>query len=217
MLRRTPLKVKMPLKAKTPMKKYSTLRAKTPLRAKSPMRDWTAKAQSSDAKDVATNDTLKQQKPKRPRRTTPNYVSDMDKVFQYYIRLRDVMPGGYGRCISCGKIKPFNHLQAGHFFSRKHFSTRWHEDNVNAECEYCNCWNGEHLLTYKENLVKKIGTQRFQLLEIENHKSRKWSDFEIKAMIKHYSQKILQLASSKGLPISQEVQRLIKKYQKISL
>ena len=190
MLRRTPLKAKTPL------------RTKTPLRAKSPLRAVSQKKMKENP-DVAPK--------KRKRRSEPNYVMDMDKVFQYYIRLRDVMPGGYGYCISCGKVKPFNHLQAGHFFSRKHMSTRWNEDNVNGECEWDNCWNGEHLLTYKENLIKKIGMQRFQMLEVESRQTRKWSNFEIKAMIKHYSQKIVHLASQKGLPISQEVQRLIRK------
>ena len=194
------------------MLKRTPLKRKTPLQAKTPWR-WKPKPK---AKEQPTDGEVAAPKKKRVSRE-PNYVADMDKVFQYYIRLRDVMPGGYGRCISCGKIKPFNHLQAGHFFGRAHFSTRWHEDNVNAECEWDNCWNGEHLLTYKENLIKKIGKQRFKLLEVTKNQSRKWSDFEIKAMIKHYSEKIIQLASAKHLPISQDVQRIIRKYQKIKL
>ncbi len=193
--------------------KFSVMLRKTPLKAKTPQRT------KSYWKNKLKNNEIVEAKEKKPRKrsSTPNYVADMDKVFQYYIRLRDVMPGGYGRCISCGKIKPFNHLQAGHFFGRAHFSTRWHEDNVNAECEWDNCWNSEHLLTYKENLLKKIGMKRFQLLEVLHKQPRKWSDFELKALIKHYSGEILRLSVAKHLPVSQEVQRIIKKYQKMSL
>ena len=207
MLRKTPLKSKTPLRSNTPLRSYSTLKTKTPLRAKSPLRAVSPKAEKPK---------VEQTKPKK-RRVTTNYVADMDRVFQYYIRLRDVMPGGYGKCISCGKIKTFNHLQAGHFFSRKHMSTRWNEQNVNAECEYCNCWNGEHLLTYKENLIRKIGMQGYQVLDYMHNQPRKWSDFEIKAMIRHYGQEIIRLASAKKLPVTVDVQRIIRKYQKMPL
>ena len=184
---------KMPLKTKTP------LRAKTPLKPKK------------------KSEKLVEKKVHRKRRTEPNYVADMDKVFQFYIRLRDVMPGGYGRCISCGKIKPFDHLQAGHFFGRAHFSTRWHEDNVNAECEWDNCWNGEHLLTYKENLIKKIGIQRFKLLELTKNQTRKWTAVEIKIMIKYYAKQIMQLSASKHIPVSKGVLDIIIRYEKKKL
>lgn len=196
---------------KTPLKARTSLKAKTWLKAK----PYSKKVINGDLEKTCSIsvDTKTTQK-KQNRRTSPNYVADMDKVFQYYIRLRDVMPGGFGRCISCNKIKPFNHLQAGHFFSRRHFSVRWNEDNCNAECEYDNCWNGEHLLTYKENLIKKIGVQRFQMLEVASRQTRRWSDFEIKTMIKYYGEKVVQLASAKKIPISKDVQRIIKKYQK---
>lgn len=205
---------KTPLKTKTPLKQYSTLRTKKPLRTKSPMRDWTAKAQKSNEEAVASNDTPKNQKPKRPRRTTPNYVSDMDKVFQYYVRLRDAMPGGYTKCISCGKIKPFDQMQAGHFFGRASFSTRWSEDNVHSECIWDNCYNGEHLLGYRDNLIKKIGQQRFNFLAVQRNKVKKWSDFEIQAMIVHYGKLCLQLSSSKKIHISKGVLDIIKRYDK---
>lgn len=149
----------------------------------------------------------------RKKRVTKNYVADMDRVFQYYIRLRDVMPGGYGKCITCGKIKPFDHLQAGHFFSRRHFSTRWNEDNVHAECDYDNCWNSDHLLKYKENLIKKIGTKRFEYLEVLHNQTRKWSHFEIEELIRYYGKQIVELSQTKHISISKDVERLVKKYQ----
>ena len=71
------------------------------------------------------------------KRSKPDLVKKLDKVFALYIRLRDVMPNGYGRCISCGKIKHFSDLDCGHFYSRKHMGTRFDEDNCSAECKYC--------------------------------------------------------------------------------
>lgn len=71
------------------------------------------------------------------KRSKPDLVKKLDKVFALYIRLRDVMPNGYGRCISCGNIKHFSDLDCGHFYSRKHMGTRFDEDNCSAECKYC--------------------------------------------------------------------------------
>ena len=57
----------------------------------------------------------------------PDLKAKFDKEFSLYIRLRDCMPNGYFRCISCGQIKPFEQADAGHFFSRTHLSTRFDE------------------------------------------------------------------------------------------
>lgn len=183
------------------MLRKTQLKRKTPLRAKKSIREYCAEASSGKSAE------------KKPRST--NYVADMDRVFQYYIRLRDAMPGGYTRCISCGKIKPFDQMQAGHFFSRSHFSTRWDEDNVNSECTWDNCWNGEHLLTYKENLIRKIGMQRFNMLEIRCKQTRNWSNFEIVAMVRHYGKLIMQISSSKGIHVASDVLQIVRRYQRM--
>ena len=124
------------------------------------------------------------------------------------------MPGGNCRCISCGKIKPFNQIQAGHYYSRKHMSVRWSEHNVNGECVYCNIYNGEHLIGYRENLIAKIGLKSVEFLDVEHRMVRKWSTFEIVEMIKYYGSELQFLAASKGVPVSQDVMRVIKKYAK---
>lgn len=67
----------------------------------------------------------------------PNLVAKLDKVFSLYIRLRDSMPNGYFKCISCNQIKRFDQADCGHFYSRTHMATRFDEDNCSAECSYC--------------------------------------------------------------------------------
>ena len=36
----------------------------------------------------------------------PDLKAKLDKEFSLFIRLRDAMPNGYFKCISCGQIKP---------------------------------------------------------------------------------------------------------------
>ena len=54
----------------------------------------------------------------------PDLKAKLDKEFSLFIRLRDCMPNGFFRCISCGQIKPFTQADCGHYFSRTHLATR---------------------------------------------------------------------------------------------
>ena len=66
-------------------------------------------------------------------------VRKLDRVFSLYIRKRDSAPWGgkFFRCISCGRVMPYAQGDCGHFFSRRHMSTRFDEDNCHMECRYC--------------------------------------------------------------------------------
>jgi hypothetical protein len=128
-------------------------------------------------------------------------VERLDKMFSKYIRLRDAMPSGLFRCISCGKIKPIGQADCGHFHSRTHMSTRFDEDNCHAECRYCNRFSADHLIGYRENLIRKIGEQRYLLLEVKAHETRKWSHFELEQLVKYYKALVEKLQKEKGIKL----------------
>lgn len=123
----------------------------------------------------------------------------LDKVFSLYIRLRDAMPNGYFRCISCGEIKPFDQADCGHYFSRTHLATRFDEQNCHAECRYCNRFKADHLDGYRENLIRKIGQRNFDLLRIRHQSSSQMSEFEYRELIKYYKVRCEMLKKEKGL------------------
>ena len=143
-------------------------------------------------------------KRKRSEKKSPSLsalVERLDKVFSKYIRLRDAMPSGLFRCISCGKIKPIGQADCGHFHSRTHMSTRFDEDNCHAECRYCNRFSADHLIGYRENLIRKIGEQRYLLLEVKAHETRKWSHFELEQLVKYYKALVEKLQKEKGIKL----------------
>ena len=111
------------------------------------------------------------------------------------------MPSGMFRCISCGKIKPIEQADAGHYHSRRHMSTRFDEDNVNAECRFCNRFSADHIIGYRENLIKKIGEQRFLLLEVKAHETHKWSVLELEQLTKYYRALANKLQNEKGIKL----------------
>lgn len=134
-------------------------------------------------------------KSKSPKK--PNYVDQLDRVFSLYIRLRDCLPNGMCKCISCGKYFPFAQVDCGHFYSRIHTATRWDEDNCNAECRYCNRMSAEHLIGYRANLVRKIGEQRVALLEVKAHQTVKRDEYVMKLLIEDYKKKVNALLEEK--------------------
>ena len=129
----------------------------------------------------------------------PDLVARLDKEFSRYIRLRDCMPGGYFRCISCGQIKPYEQADCGHFHSRRHMATRFDEDNAHAECRACNRFSADHLIRYEANLKAKIGQQRFDKLALKAGQTRKWTDFELIELAKYYKALADKLSKEKRL------------------
>lgn len=108
-----------------------------------------------------------------------------------YIRLRDA-----GKpCISCGKYAT---LQAGHYWPVGGYDgLRFDELNINGECSHCNCFNESHLITYRDNLVERIGQAEFKALQERaadyKKNGRKFSKSELLEIYNYYCEKIKQL------------------------
>lgn len=128
-----------------------------------------------------------------------NLKAKLDKEFSQYIRLRDCMPNGFFRCISCGQIKPFAQADCGHYINRQHMSTRFDEMNCNAQCRHCNRFDEGNIQGYRKGLVQKYGEQAVVLLEAKKNQHRKYSDFEYEALIKHYKELNKKLRKEKGI------------------
>ena len=121
-------------------------------------------------------------------RKKPDLVKKLDRVFSLYIRLRDTMPGGY--VVDCG-----------HFHSRRHMATRFSEDNAHAECRFCNRFSADHLIGYERNLIRKIGRQKFDLLNVKAHSACHYLDCELEEMIRHYTLEVKKLSTLKGIKV----------------
>ena len=126
--------------------------------------------------------------PRKPKRK--NLIKKLDTVFSKYIRLRDADKEGYCRCSTCGEVHHWTKIQAGHFISRKHYATRWNEDNVHAQCVACNVFRyGEQ---YKFSLY--LGDKLSKELLEKSRLIAKFTDIEIKEMIDDYNDRIKQFS-----------------------
>jgi len=128
---------------------------------------------------------------KKKSKTLPKLKKELQLVFNAFIRKRDE-----GKpCISCGQ---FNTLQAGHYFAVGGYDgLRFNEFNCNGECVGCNCFNESHLIGYGENLIEKIGLEKYDQLkqQAKDYKMNgyKFSRSELTELIKVYKQKLKEL------------------------
>ena len=117
--------------------------------------------------------------------TLQDYIKLAQITFNKYIRLRD--KGNV--CISCQK--PPKKLNSGHFYNaNNHWNVRFDENNVHLQCEHCNTFLSGNLINYRENLLKKIGAEEFNVLEGKSKVTRKFTKEELKEIIETYKKKI---------------------------
>lgn len=119
------------------------------------------------------------------------------KVFSEYIRRRYADDSGYCKCITCGVVKHWKEMDAGHGIGRQHWGVRYNERNVHPQCKKCNGFDGGRMDAYKEAVNKMYGSQTWDLMLLASKKASKMSQSEIDLLEKYYKQKI------KEFPITQ--------------
>lgn len=128
-----------------------------------------------------------------------------EKHFNTFIRYRDTDANGYGKCISSGQnlIVPSRNSHAGHFYSGgKYPELKFNEDNVHLQGKSDNYFNGGNENEYRRNLIKKIGQERLDQLDLISAQSKrqsyKWDRFYLIEVIETYKEKCKELKKTKN-------------------
>lgn len=126
-------------------------------------------------------------------KSIPALLKLATKYFNLFIRLRDTDDNGFGRCISSGQslMVPSANAHAGHFYSGGKYSVlKFNEDNVHLQGKSDNYFNGGNQLEYRKNLIKKIGLERVEKLDLiadqSKRSSYKWDRFFLIETIEKY-------------------------------
>ena len=112
-------------------------------------------------------------------------VKKLDKLFSEYIRTRYAMDDMV-RCITCNTIRHWKEIDAGHFCSRRHYSTRWNSTNVQNQCKKCNGFMGGENYLFGKYLDKTHGVGTADELIKLSRQITKFTDQDLKDMIKLY-------------------------------
>ena len=108
-----------------------------------------------------------------------NYVSP-------YIRQRDK-----GKCFTCGVMKDWKEMQAGHFIPRGSYSdTMYDETNLHCQCPKCNTYLGGNLTEYAIKMIDKYGREYVDELRFRGRQTKKWTREELKDLIEIYKTKL---------------------------
>lgn len=103
------------------------------------------------------------------------------KEFSIFIRVRDG-----GKCFTCGIIKPWKEMQAGHFH---HGWLDFHTKNVNCQDPRCNKWLRGNLAEYALRLQVRYGSDI--LIELDDAKREQRKGLEKNG--KKYTREVLDL------------------------
>lgn len=120
-------------------------------------------------------------------------------VFSQYIRLRDADNQGVVKCFTCGKVKHWTQVDAGHGIPRQHKATKYNETNNHAQCKTCNGFQGGVREIYKQRVDEKYGPGTWDKLQLASRSVCKHGKFEYDIMINHYKKEVSRLKLEKGL------------------
>lgn len=129
--------------------------------------------------------------------TRKSLVKKLDDIFSQYIRRRYAV-NDIAECYTCGIKKEYKKQQAGHFASRRHYSTRWDEFNVQVQCYGCNVCNQGLQFEFGKRLCLQYGDNFAENLMIKSKQIVKFADVDLIDMIELYSNKILALESKEN-------------------
>lgn len=160
----------MPLKRKTPLRARTRLQPKTKL--------------------TANKRPKKQPKPK-----VTILRKEAELWFGLYVLVRDGRPvddGWVAPCITCGGTYPFisggrlnkQAIQWGHFQSTRFNATKFHEQNVHAQCAGCNVFRNGEQFRYARAIDVRYGDGTAERLEELAHQPHPFSHQELTDIIR---------------------------------
>lgn len=108
------------------------------------------------------------------------YKARADRLFSLWVRQRDAVDG-VCRCITCNTPHSWRSIHCGHFMSRRHEGTRYHEKNANSQCVHCNTFDQGRQYEHGLAIDGKHGRGTARKLNIMAKISckRSWFDYKI--------------------------------------
>ena len=119
--------------------------------------------------------------------------SERDKVwdvFSKYIRLKYADWRGNESCVTCGIVKHWKEMQAGHFIAGRGNSILFDVRGVHPQCGRCNVYLKGNVVEYFRFMQKKYGDKVIDDLRVLRLKERKWKPKELADMKEHYKELI---------------------------
>jgi hypothetical protein len=92
----------------------------------------------------------------------------LDAEFSKWIRRRDTK-NGLCECYTCGKKRPPEQMQCGHYVPRRHLTLRWDARNCHAQDVACNVMLHGAMDSYAVHLIRDFGPEILEEFEHKKH------------------------------------------------
>ncbi len=132
-------------------------------------------------------------------KTISKLKKELDKWFSLYIRLRDSNEYGMVQCFTSGRVYHYKQIQAGHFMSRRHLSTRWNEQNVQPQSAADNLFGQGEQWKFGLALDSKYGIGTSRELQELSRQTVKKTRYEYEEDIRYYKAIVNNLKKEKGI------------------
>jgi hypothetical protein len=96
------------------------------------------------------------------------------KAFSLWVRKRGAI-GNVNTCITCGRVKPIEKLQASHFIPGRHNSILFDERGCWASCYTCNVVLGSNPVKYYRFMLKMKGQKVIDELDKLSEETKKYT------------------------------------------
>ena len=132
---------------------------------------------------------------KQKKKSTP--LSLTWTAFSKYLRTKECLETtgnpGYGKCCTCGEIKHFTELDAGHFIAGRRLGILFDERGVHIQCAKCNRFQGGRPVEYRDYMLTRYGQEVIDDLYRLAKIPKGYADFELKEMRAKYNKQTREL------------------------
>lgn len=107
-------------------------------------------------------------------------------VVNRYVRKLYSKSDNTTRCYTCLRWVSTKQIDASHFISVRHQSTRFDLNNLRSCCQDCNRYAYGNLKRFRQHLVAEIGEDAVEELEMRSKQHKHWTREELQELITKY-------------------------------
>lgn len=127
---------------------------------------------------------------RKPKKRKINLKDKLWRIFSAYIRKKYSNDAGWVSCVTCGELRFWKDMSAGHYHPRTDgLSLYFDEQNVHPQCNGCNMFRSGNLTRYAIYLRKTYGDGILEELDRRRRLFRKISTDEYEQLIQEYKEK----------------------------
>lgn len=112
------------------------------------------------------------------------------RIFSRYIRKSSANEFGFCTCVTCGQVKEWKKMDAGHFIDRQFKSVMYDERNVHPQCKICN--RSKNGMPDQYRVFMKIKYGQSVIEELETRAASIWAGSH-EQIYNEYKEKFKQL------------------------